>query len=228
MTDKNSYLITQHRQLIVNSNLSIKAIIQDIHECSGPLEVLNELNNEGRAKFASLKKQVDEMEVLAQESTNDDRAEMLDEVKNHREQYTSTLAAFRKANVSCMLRIEKSNKEELFKATNEEGSVRQRQKKDKSGIVKMSSNVTEQLRSISRHLAETTQRSCNTLETLANSSSNVTAAQEELQSTGSVIQHSHKLLDKYGRREFSDKIILVFAFLFFLGCVGYIILKRTF
>jgi len=41
-----------------------------------------------------------------------------------------------------------------------------RQLKDKEGLVKMSSDVTEQLLSISRHLAETTQRSSDTLETL--------------------------------------------------------------
>jgi protein transport protein SEC20 len=41
-----------------------------------------------------------------------------------------------------------------------------RQRKDKDGLVKMSSDVTEQLLSISRHLAETTRRSADTLETL--------------------------------------------------------------
>jgi protein transport protein SEC20 len=42
-----------------------------------------------------------------------------------------------------------------------------RQRKDKEGLVNMSSDVTEQLLSISRHLAETTQRSANTVETLS-------------------------------------------------------------
>jgi len=37
---------------------------------------------------------------------------------------------------------------------------------DKEGLVKMSSDVTEQLLSISRHLADTTKRSADTLETL--------------------------------------------------------------
>ena len=44
--------------------------------------------------------------------------------------------------------------------------IKYRQRKDKEGLVKMSSDVTEQLLSISRHLAETTQRSADTLETL--------------------------------------------------------------
>jgi hypothetical protein len=41
-----------------------------------------------------------------------------------------------------------------------------RQRRDKEGLVKVSSDVTEQLLSISRHLADTTQRSADTLETL--------------------------------------------------------------
>lgn len=44
--------------------------------------------------------------------------------------------------------------------------MKYRQRKDKEGLVKMSSDVTEQLLSISRHLAETSQRSADTLETL--------------------------------------------------------------
>lgn len=41
-----------------------------------------------------------------------------------------------------------------------------RQRKDKAGLAKMSTNVTDQLLSISRNLADTTQRSAETLETL--------------------------------------------------------------
>lgn len=41
-----------------------------------------------------------------------------------------------------------------------------RQRKDKAGLAKMSNNVTDQLLTISRNLADTTQRSAETLETL--------------------------------------------------------------
>jgi protein transport protein SEC20 len=46
--------------------------------------------------------------------------------------------------------------------------------------------------------------------------------------TGSVIDQSGKLLAKYGRREFTDKVLLLFAFAFFLACVLYIVQKRLF
>jgi len=61
-----------------------------------------------------------------------------------------------------------------------------------------------------------------------NSSTNVQGIHDELQTTGSVITQSGKLLAKYGRREFTDKVLLLFAFIFFLACVFYILQKRLF
>ncbi|XP_023716450.1 vesicle transport protein SEC20 isoform X2 [Cryptotermes secundus] len=217
------------RREIVNCNLLVKALIQDINTCPGPLEVLNELNREGRSKIGTLRSKINQLEILAKEEVKEtERTKLLKEVESHRDQLASTVGAFRKANIMCMLAIQKSNKEELLDQGSEEAVLRHRQRKDKEGLVKMSSDVTEQLLSISRHLAETTQRSAGSLETLANSSSNVQGTQEELKTTGSVILQSRKLLAKYGRREFTDKVLLIFAFVFFLACVLYILQKRFF
>lgn len=138
------------------------------------------------------------------------------------------MESFKKANIKAMLALEKDNKEELFKAKDPETVLRQRQKRDKENIVKMSSSVTDQLLSISRQLAETTQRSADTLDTLVTSSDSVIGTQEELKNTSGVIGQSGKLLAKYGRREFTDKILTFFAFAFFMACVFYIVQKRLF
>lgn len=136
--------------------------------------------------------------------------------------------AFKKANLKSMLAIEKGAKEELLKPINEETVVRQRQKRDKESLVTLNSNITDQLLSISRQLAETTQRSADTLDALITSSDSVIGTQEELKVTSGVIGQSGKLLAKYGRREFTDKILMFFAFAFFLACVFYIVQKRLF
>lgn len=52
--------------------------------------------------------------------------------------------------------------------------------------------------------------------------------QLELQNTAGSISQSSKLLKKYGRREFTDKVIMFFAFLFFLAVCLYIVQKRLF
>ncbi|KDR17970.1 hypothetical protein L798_08074, partial [Zootermopsis nevadensis] len=218
---------------------------QDIYACPGPLEVLNELNREGRYKIGILRKHIHHLEGLAKEQKKESgRIKLLKEVESHQQQLTSTLGAFQKANIMCMFTIEKSNKEELLDEGSEETILHHRQeiankynfihvlkfrqRKDKEGLVKMSSDVTDQLLSISRHLADTTQRSADTLETLANSTSNVQDTHDELQTTGSAISQSGKLLAKYDRRESTDKVILFLAFVFFLFCVLYIIQKRLY
>ncbi|KAG8224246.1 hypothetical protein J437_LFUL001625 [Ladona fulva] len=232
------------RQEIVSLNLQIKALIQDIKACQGPTEVLNELNAEIRAKLDSLRSRLDEFELIAKEKDKEtEKIELLKQLNSHRQQLTRvgfykvivTLKEFRKANIACQLEIEKKNKELLFEGSS--GSAVTRRVKDKENLTKYSSEVTENLLSISRHLAETTQRSANTLETLVllipfvflvNSSTAVHSTRDEFSNMGSLLGQSRKLLTKYGRRECTDKVLILFAFAFFLACVVYIIKKRLF
>lgn len=137
--------------------------------------------------------------------------------------------AFKKANIKSMLEIEKRAKEELLRPSNgDEMALKHRPKRDKEGLVKMNSSITDQLLSISRQLADTTKRSADTLDTLTVSSDSVIGTQEELKVTSGTISQSGKLLAKYGRREFTDKILMFFAFTFFVACVVYIVQKRLF
>ncbi|KAK3921336.1 Vesicle transport protein SEC20 [Frankliniella fusca] len=220
------------QQAIVTHNLQVKALIQDISHVSGPMDLLNEMNAEGREKLAKLRKYIDQYEWIVRETDDTVAKQQLSkEVESHRQQYTSSLAAFRHANISAMLRIEKAAKTELLNYSETNDAVEDpgvRHRKDKVGLAKMSTNVTDQLLSISRNLADTTQRSAETLETLANSSTSVHSTKDELRTTSSVIQQSGTLLAKYGRRELTDKVLLFFAFAFFFACVLYIVHKRLF
>ncbi|XP_014245805.1 vesicle transport protein SEC20 [Cimex lectularius] len=213
------------RNDIIKCDLSLKSLIQDIYNCMGPLEVLNELNADGRSKLSTLRYQIEELEVYGKERQNE---EIISDAANRKEQYFSTFSMFRKANVVCMLAIDKSGKDELFQVSNQGTHLRQRQKKDKVNFLKMSSGITEQLLSISRHLSDTTQLSADTLNTLANSSTTVLGTNEELQETKSVLFQSGKLLAKYSRRQFTDKLLLLLGFAFFVACILYILKKRVF
>jgi protein transport protein SEC20 len=63
--------------------------LQDINTCPGPLEVLNELNREGRTKIATLRKQIQQLESLAKEQVKEaERTKLLAEVESHRQQLT--------------------------------------------------------------------------------------------------------------------------------------------
>ncbi|XP_019879753.1 vesicle transport protein SEC20 [Aethina tumida] len=223
--DSSQFILSTLRQDITEHDLQLKALIQDITACAGPLSELHVLNGAGRSKISALRKFIDKFGDIAKENRD---VVLLKEVVLYREQLASNMDAFKKANIKSMLAIEKGIKEELMKPVNEETALRQRQKRDKESIAKLSSNVTEQLLSISRQLAETTQRSADTLNTLVTSSDNVIGTQEELKTTSGVISQSGKLLAKYGRRELTDKILTFIAFAFFIACVIYIVQKRMF
>lgn len=146
------FLLKNVRQDITENHLQLKAIIQDINSCTGPLSELKNLNSAGRAKIATLRKLMDEFGDTVKEHRDQ---QLLKEVILEREQLASSMDAFKKANLKAMLAIEKQSKEELLKNA-KENEVRQRQKRDKESMVKTSSKVTEQLLNISKHLANTT------------------------------------------------------------------------
>ncbi|CAK9830989.1 Vesicle transport protein SEC20 [Anthophora retusa] len=215
-------------QDIVKNHLQVTALIQDILQCTGPLELLNELNAEGRAKIAALKSSIDKLVSVAErEPSEKKKAELLAEVDNYKQQLNVSLAAFRKANVVSMCVIDLLAKEELLSVPEEQQSA-VRRRHDKQSLANSSSQVSDKLLSISRHLAETTQKSADTLDTLIISSDKVTSTKDELEHQQQAIVQSGKLLGKYGRREVTDKALVALAFAFFLACVFYILQKRLF
>ncbi|XP_055679735.1 vesicle transport protein SEC20 [Lutzomyia longipalpis] len=224
--DSQKYTLSSLKQDIVDNNLHVKAIIQDILAFRGSLADLENLNEAGRAKISALRKCIERLDDWARDEGD---PEVAKDVDSHRQQLTRTLQAFRKANVSTMLEIEKADKQELLTPSGD-SELRQRGKTrlNRSSLISQQESVTEKMLSISRHLSETTQKSAATLDTLIASSSSVQGTRDELLNTGGTITQSGKLLNKYGRRECTDKIILLFAFIFFLACVFYIVQKRLF
>ncbi|XP_063360065.1 vesicle transport protein SEC20 [Cydia amplana] len=208
-------------------HFQVKATIQDILECRESMEALSELNEKGRAKINLLRDEIENMELYGKEASDD---KYTAELASQRQQLAILLKEFKDANISSMFAIEKAQREELLKPPEgDESALRNRKKKvDRDALLEKSSGVTEQLLQISRQLADTTQRSQNTLDSLVSSSSTVHGTQSELHNTAGSISESSKLLKKYGRREFTDKLIMFFAFLFFLAVCLYIVQKRMF
>lgn len=226
--DTGDHALDLIRQDIVKNHLQITALIQDIQQCTGPLELLNELNAEGRVKIAALKSLIDKITLAAEKELSKKRkTELLTEIDTYKQQLNTSLAAFRKANVVSVCVIDKLAKEELLSMP-EEQQAALRRRRDRQSIANTSSQVSDKLLSIARHLAETTQRSADTLDTLITSSDKVTSTKDELEHQQQVIVQSGKLLGKYGRREVTDKALVALAFAFFLACVFYILQKRLF
>ncbi|KAH8359832.1 hypothetical protein KR093_009083 [Drosophila rubida] len=227
--DKDKFTLQTIRQDLIDNNLQAKAIIQDILNSRSSIAELEELNEAGRGKLSAIRKNIERLDDWARDMAD---PALTTEVDTHRDQFSKTLQAFRKANVSTMLEIEKANREELMAITGESDlrhrSTASQSRHNRGSLVSQENDVTEKMLAISRHLSETTQKSAATLETLVASSQNVEATQSELHNTAGSITQSGKLLKKYGRRECTDKMLLFFAFSLFLACVFYIVQKRLF
>ena len=126
-----------------------------------------DLNAEGRAKIAALRNSIQKLAALTKTEANEvKKKDLISKLDNYNGQLKVALAAFSKANVVSACVIEKLAREELT-CVSEEQQNAVRKRKDKKYLTETSNKVTDRLLSISRHLAETTQRSATTLDTLS-------------------------------------------------------------
>ncbi|XP_073476700.1 vesicle transport protein SEC20 [Aquarana catesbeiana] len=212
-------------QEIVKYDLEIKALIQDIRECMGPISALNDLNAQVKEKFQLLRLRIQDLEQMAKEQDKEsDKQTLLKEMECHKKQMLSNQTVWRKANLSSKLAIDNSEKDELLEGGD---STRQR-KVTKENLTESTSNITESLMSVSRMMAQQVQQSEITMHTLATSSRTIQEANEEFKSMSGTIQLGRKLITKYNRRELTDKLLIFLALALFLATVLYILKKRLF
>ncbi|XP_062381128.1 vesicle transport protein SEC20 [Sardina pilchardus] len=213
-------------QEIIKYDLEIKALIQDVAQCSGPQSTLTELNYKVKEKFSHLRQRIQDLEQMGKEQDKDsDKQSMLKQVEGHRKQMLSNQTAWRKANLNCKMSIDSLEKEELLHGG--DSSLRQR-KMTKESLAQTSSDITESLMSISRMMAQQVTQSEETITTLATSSRTVQETNEEFKAMTGTIQLGRKLITKYNRRELTDKLLIFLALALFLATVLYILKKRLF
>ncbi|XP_029917094.1 vesicle transport protein SEC20 [Myripristis murdjan] len=213
-------------QEILKYDLEIKALIQDISDCTGPQSKLTELNSKVKESFHNLRLRIQDLEQMGMEQDKEsDKQALFSQVEGHRKQMLSNQTVWRRANLASKLSIDNLEKEALLKGA--DNSVRQR-KMTKEGLAQTSSNITESLMSISRMMAQQVQQSEETMTTLATSSRTVQETNEEFKAMTGTIQLGRKLITKYNRRELTDKLLIFLALALFLATVLYILKKRLF
>ncbi|XP_030621874.1 vesicle transport protein SEC20 isoform X2 [Chanos chanos] len=213
-------------QEIIKYDLEIKALIQDVSECTGPPSTLNDLNYKVKEKFSQLRQRIEDLEQMGKEQDREsDKQALLSQAEGHRKQMLSNQTAWRKANLASKISIDKLEKEDLLHGG--DTVVRQR-KLTKESLAQTSSDITESLMSISRMMSQQVQQSEETMSTLATSSRTVQETNEEFKAMTGTIQLGRKLITKYNRRELTDKLLIFLALALFLATVLYILKKRLF
>ncbi|CAG0878530.1 unnamed protein product [Darwinula stevensoni] len=192
---------------IVEEELKLKPEVQIIQRCECSLDELHALNASIRKRIAVVKQGVASLEKLALEVEKAEESELIhSEAKRHQDELTNVQRCLRRYNLACQLALEKRTKDELTRLETQDSDVRKR--KDKEELLQMSSSVTGNLLSISRIMAEQVEKSHLTLQSLGNSSQALEDTQEEFKGMGVAITQGHKLLTKYGRREFTDRVLV--------------------
>ncbi|XP_034512618.1 vesicle transport protein SEC20 isoform X1 [Ailuropoda melanoleuca] len=150
-------------QEIVKFDLEVKALIQDIRDCSGPLSALTELNTKVKEKFQHLRRRIQELEQSAKEQDKESEKQiLLQEVENHKKQMLSNQTSWRKANLTCKIAIDNLEKAELLQG----GDLLRQRKTTKESLAQTSSAITESLMGISRMMSQQVQQSEEAMQTL--------------------------------------------------------------
>lgn len=214
-------------QDLVKGDLTIKAIVQDIHTRVDSILELENANSEAHALMQALSHKLEELERIAEEQNREsDKKDLITEKDNHMAELSSSRIALRKANLLAQKRLSANARNALMQGQSSE--LRKRGTRDKESLAKMSAGITDNLLSVSQMLAKEVALSEETVQTLTQSSNTVLETQEEFKMMGGVIQQSTKLLSKYDRRELTDKALIFLALSFFFACVIYVIKKRIF
>lgn len=150
---------------------------------------------------------------------------MTSELEALRYQLESNYKNHRKATCEVREMIREEERKRLFSHSSDETELRRRPVVSKTAGQR-AANVTSDLHRIRSLLADQVERSRLSYEALLRSSDNVNQIREEFHSMRGVISHSKSLLNKYGRREITDNILIILSFVFFYATCAYIIWKR--
>lgn len=218
----------QHCQFeLVKLDQDVKSKINAIAVCDGPMSVLNKLCHNVREKLTESTNKIAELEefqrILKSHSEKD---ELVVVVKRYATETAKNLLNLRRATLSALKNIESSERSQLMSKNDDDNGVDEIRRS--TNLAQESATFSDNLTNLLRTMDSQVRQSEETLKALVGSSQILSETETEFRSMGANIGTSGKLLSKYGRREFTDRILFVLALLFFFGTVFYIVKKRLF
>jgi hypothetical protein len=121
-----------------------------------------------------MRSNISKLELIAMEMLDLEQSQLtMSQVESHRKQLASCQRQFRLANVKAMTALETQSSRDLFKNANDGGKGGLRNRKDKEQMVAEHGSITNNLMAISRQLAETVEKSKQTVSNLEGTSRTV-------------------------------------------------------
>lgn len=221
------------RQDIVKYDMMVKSLIQEIRELDGSQAELDDTGALVRSRITQLREQIDELKRLAQEEDNEEeRRKLAEEAARSEKMLQDDHQAFRNALLVAQLTINQRSKEDLLSKkpvegeSEGEGSARHRERRTRELLLRDSSRLSEDLLTVTRLIQNNVEKSRQTVDTLVEGSQTLASTNEELKTMGSVISQARKILNKYGRRENTDKLLIFLGLVFFLASCLVVVRNR--
>ena len=109
--------VSEVQQDLVRLNLKIRSKIETFLTVNSH-ESMEKLNGDIRGNFEEMRREISKLRQLAKKQEDSKSALMLKrDANNHEDQMTACLTAFKKANLSCIKRLESQGRDSLFGST---------------------------------------------------------------------------------------------------------------
>ncbi|XP_065827889.1 vesicle transport protein SEC20-like [Oscarella lobularis] len=201
--------------------LEVRGFVEKLKKSSGPRSAVDELNVEARKRIFTLQAKCEALEEMALEQVDPkDETKIRKDVSFHKEQTENLQFLLRNATLAALNVVKETERNELLGGVIKESEVRER-KRD-------ASLVTESLMGIREMMAAQLKQAEDTTEVLVTSSKAVTDTHEEMKSYSGVLSITRSIINKYNRRELTDRLLIWFGVLLFFATVLYIVKKRLF
>ncbi|XP_065646934.1 vesicle transport protein SEC20 [Hydra vulgaris] len=219
--------LTIDHQMLIKIEMELQDLLFKIENEYTTVDSFDEAINKVRHKIAAFKVAFAKFEQAALEFNDNINFEkkILPIINGHQSFLLSLQKCFQKSSISGQNRIMNITKTELLGNT-QETYLKQRKKNGKAESVKTSTDITENLLNIARIMDSQIKQGEATNAALSNSSTMIVETHEEFKGLTGIVNMSHKLLNKYTRREMTDTLLIFFGLVLFFATVLYVISKR--
>jgi len=213
---------------ITNVEIEIQQDLVDLRECTGPLKIVQTQHTEIKERLQILKNKIKLLkQLILEQDVEKTKKDLLKKVERHKDEWKSLNNDLRKAHILCKLNMEKASQEErLHLLEGGENALHARKLKTKQDMLNTAYKLTEDLHRVRNRMQSEVERSGEVLTELEKSSKQIGQVTGEHRLLEVSIRSGKNILTKLKRRDWTDRLLILFGLLFFLLVVFYVVKMR--
>ncbi|TPX60739.1 hypothetical protein PhCBS80983_g01603 [Powellomyces hirtus] len=222
--------IKRQLDVLTRSELQLQTAVRELAEFSGPQTQVNARNDQIRAELKAILRGIEDLKFAAEEEDRPSDTEViLDRVAHHEDQHRQLQAALRKANLQSKQNIERAaeaERQELLKGGTDRRHLRMQRMQDANSALQASSELTSSLSQALGMISTEVAKSEEAAKLLDDSTRIMQKTSTEYRTLSMVTRTSRQLITKLQRRDWTDRLLLLFGLLVFTLTVLSILRRR--